>query len=128
MKLVKLFATAALAAAIPAFAADKHDHDHGHEARHGGVVVEVKDVDLELVATPDRIQLYVRDHGKPVDVSGGDAKVTLLSKAGKQEVELAPAGDKLEAKGAFKVGAGSKLVAVVRLPGKSSTTARFALK
>lgn len=112
----------------PAFAADKHAHAHEHESMHGGLVVEVKDVDLELVAKPDVIQLHLRDHGKPVDVTNGSAKLTLLSGTDKQEVELKPAGDRLEAKGSFKVGAGTKLVAVVTLPGKPSTTARFTLK
>jgi hypothetical protein len=33
-------------------------------------VVEVKDMDYELVAKPATvIQLYLRDHGKPADVS-----------------------------------------------------------
>ena len=44
-----------------------------------------------------------------------------------QEVELKPVGDKLEAKGSFKVPAGTKVVAVVVLDGKSST-ARFVQK
>ena len=56
MKLSKLITLAALVAIGPAFAADKHDHAHGHESLHGGLVVEVKDVDLELVAKPDVIQ------------------------------------------------------------------------
>lgn len=128
MKLSKLITLAALVAVGPAFAADKHDHAHEQESMHGGLVVEVKDVDLELVAKPDVIQLHLRDHGKPVDVTNGSAKLTLLSGTDKQEVELKPAGDRLESKGSFKVGAGTKLVAVVTLPGKPSTTARFTLK
>ena len=128
MKLSKLITLAALVAVGPAFAADKHDHAHEHESMHGGLVVEVKDVDLELVAKPDVIQLHLRDHGKPVDVTNGSAKLTLLSGTDKQEVELRPAGDRLEAKGSFKVGAGTKLVAVVTLPGKPSITARYTLK
>ncbi|MDO9600670.1 MAG: hypothetical protein Q7J47_23365 [Azoarcus sp.] len=128
MKFSRLIALAVLATVGPTFAADKHDHAHAHESMHGGVVVEVKDLDLELVAKSDVIQLHLRDHGKPVDVANGSAKVTLLTGADKQEVELKPAGDRLEAKGSFKVAAGTKLVAVVTLPGKSSTTARFTLK
>ncbi|WP_246262282.1 hypothetical protein [Aromatoleum evansii] len=85
-------------------------------------------MDLELVAKHDLIQLHLRDHGKPADVTNGGAKLTLLAGADKQEVELKPAGDRLEAKGNFKVGAGTKLVAVVTLPGKPTTTARFTLK
>lgn len=127
MKLAQLFATLALATTGAAFAADSHDHGHEHKALHGGVVVEVKDMDYELVAKPDSMQLHLRDHGKPVDVTKASAKLTLLSGTDKQEVELKPAGDKLEAKGSFKVTTNTKVVTVVSLAGKSST-ARFVLK
>jgi hypothetical protein len=119
--------TAAFAAA--AFAAgDDHDHAHEHKPLHGGVVVEVKDVDYELVARPTAIQLHLRDHGKPADLSKASARLTLLTGTEKQEVELKPAGDKLEAAGSFKVGPGTKVVAVVTVPGKPLATARFTLK
>ena len=117
-----------LALAGSAFAAgDKHDHAHEHKPQHGGVVVEVKDMDYELVARPDAMQLHLRDHGKAVDISKASAKLTLLAGTEKQEVELKPAGDKLEARGVFKVAANTKVVAVVSIAGKSST-ARFVLK
>jgi hypothetical protein len=107
-----------------AFAAgDKHDH----KPLHGGVVVEVKDMDYELVAKPTVIQLHLRDHGKAADLSKATAKLTLLTGTEKQEVELKPAGDKLEATGSFKVGPGTKAVAIVTVAGKPST-ARFTLK
>ena len=86
-----------------------------------------KDIDFELVAKPATIQLYLRDHGKAVDLSKASAKVTLLNGTEKQEVELKPAGDKLEANGSFKVGPGTKAVAVVTVAGKTAT-ARFSLK
>jgi hypothetical protein len=129
MKTQALFASIALALAGSAFAAgEKHDHAHEHKPMHGGVVVEVKDIDYELVAKPTVIQLHLRDHGKPADVSKASAKLTLLSGTEKQEVELKPAGDKLEATGAFKVGPGTKVVALVSIAGKSAGTVRFALK
>ena len=62
-----------------AFAAGGHDHAHEHAALHGGIVVEAKDMDFELVAKPDSIALYIADHGKPVKVKGVDALVMLLS-------------------------------------------------
>lgn len=123
MKLPTLMACLAIAAAGAAHAAGEHDHS----PKHGGVVAEVKDMDYELVAKANAIQLYLRDHGKPVDVSKASAKLTLLTGSEKQEVELKPAGDKLEATGSFKVGPGSKAVVVVTLSGKAST-ARFNLK
>lgn len=129
MKTQALLASITLALAGSAFAAgDKHDHAHEHKPMHGGVVVEVKDIDYELVAKPTMIQLHLRDHGKPADVSKASAKLTLLTGTDKQEVELKPAGDKLEASGAFKVGPGTKVVALVTIAGKSAGTVRFALK
>lgn len=129
MKTQALLASIALALAGSAFAAgDKHDHAHEHKPLHGGVVVEVKDIDYELVAKPTVIQLHLRDHGKPADVSKASAKLTLLTGAEKQEVELKPAGDKLEASGTFKVGPGTKVVALVTIAGKSAGTVRFSLK
>jgi hypothetical protein len=129
MKTQALLASITLALAGSAFAAgDKHDHAHEHKPMHGGVVVEVKDIDYELVAKPTMIQLHLRDHGKPADVSKASAKLTLLTGTEKQEVELRPAGDKLEALGTFKVGPGTKVVALVTIAGKSAGTVRFALK
>ncbi|RZU00901.1 hypothetical protein [Rivibacter subsaxonicus] len=128
MKALNLIAAGLIATGGAAWAADdKHDHAHEHKPLHGGVVVEVKDVDFELVAKPTVIQLHLRDHGKAADVSKATAKVTLLTGTEKQEVELKPAGDKLEATGSFKVGPGTKAVAVVTVAGKPAT-ARFTLK
>jgi hypothetical protein len=116
-------AAIALVLASTAHASGAHDHS----PKHGGVVTEVKDMDYELVAKRSVVQLYLRDHGKKVDIAKATAKVTLLTGAEKQEVELKPAGDKLEATGSFKVGPGTKAVAVVTVAGKPST-ARFNLK
>ena len=128
MKLQALIATIALAITSAAHAAgDKHDHAHEHKPLHGGVVVEVKDMDFELVANATAVKLYLRDHGKPADVSKASAKVTLLAGTEKQEVERKPAGDRLEATGSFKVGPGTKAVAVVTIAGKPAT-ARFTLR
>lgn len=128
MKLHNLMAGAALAvSSLFISAAYAHGDDHAHTPLHGGVVAEVRDMDFELVAKPTVVQLYVRDHGKPADVSKASAKLTLLSGTEKQEVELKPAGDRLEAVGTFKVGAGAKAVAVVSMGGKASTV-RFGLR
>jgi hypothetical protein len=85
-------------------------------------------MDYELVAKPTVIQLHLRDHGKAADLSNASAKVTLLSGSEKQEVELRPAGDRLEAAGTFKVAAGTKAVAIVTIGGKAAATVRFVVK
>ncbi|MBS7808591.1 hypothetical protein [Variovorax sp. PCZ-1] len=120
-----LILAAALALSGIAYAAgDKHDHS----AKHGGIVVEVKDMDYEIVAKTDLMQIYVSDHGKSAKLDGAKAKVTLLNGSEKSEVELQPAGDKFEAKGAFKVAKGTKGIALITLAGKSATTVRFEVK
>ncbi|MEY3628782.1 MAG: hypothetical protein RLY91_548 [Pseudomonadota bacterium] len=102
-------------------------NDADHKPMHGGVLTTVKDIDYELVANPTTLRLYVRDHGKAVDVSKASAKLTLLTGAEKQEVDLKPSDDKLQAAGAFKVGPGTKIIAVISAGGRQST-ARFVLK
>ena len=99
-----------------------------HIPKHGGVMVETKAGDMEIVAKPDNLRIYFTDHGKPVKFEGAKAKVTLLNGSEKSQVELTPAGDKMEAKGIFKVAKGTKGIAVMTLAGKAPVTARFAIK
>jgi hypothetical protein len=135
MKASTLLACAALALSGAAHAADDHDHGHEHTPLHGGVVVEASDVDFELVAKPEALTLYVRDHGKPASTQGASGKITLLAGSDKTEAVLSPAGDnKLEAKpaagsaGSFKLGSGAKAVASVTLAGKKPVSVRFVIK
>lgn len=74
MKLLPLCAASALAFSSAVSATDKHCHNDGHTPLHGGVVVEAADTDFELVAKPDLITIYVRDHGKPAGTHGGSGK------------------------------------------------------
>jgi len=127
MKPIHLLAAVAFSLSGLAFAAGGHDHGHAHKPLHGGMVSEVKDMDYELVAKPDLIQLHLRDHYKPVDVSKSNAKLIILVGTDKQEIELNPAGLALEATGSFKL-TNSKIVALVSVPGKAPTTVRFVLK
>lgn len=106
----------------PAFAAEDH------APKHGGVVVETKAGDLELVAKPELIVIHVGDHGKPMKLTSASGKVTVFNGSDKTEAPLALVGDKLEARGNFKVGAGSKALAEVALNCKPALSARFTLK
>ena len=113
-----------LAAMAPATAGPAHDLT----PKYGGVVVETKVGDVEIVAKPTSIQIYIADHGKAVNLEGAKAKVTLLNGTEKSEVDLVAVGGKLEVKGAFVVAKGTKGIALVTLAGKPATTARFAIK
>ena len=113
---------AASAFCLPAFAAEDH------APKHGGVVVDTKAGDLELVAKADSMVIHVSDHGKPMKLTSATGKVTVFNGNDKAEAPLALAGDKLEAKGAFKVAPGAKVLAEVSLNGKPAVAARFTLK
>jgi hypothetical protein len=122
---MKTLAAALLVAStiiLPAFAAEDH------APKHGGVVVETKAGDMELVAKPELIVIHVSDHGKPMKLTSASGKVTVFNGNDKTEAPLALVGDKLEAKGSFKVGAGTKVLTEVSLNGKPTVSARFTLK
>lgn len=119
-----LFATLLFAAVVAAPALAAEDH----KPKHGGVVVETKAGDMELVAKADSIVIHISDHGKAMKLTSATGKVTVFNGNDKTEAPLALAGDKLEAKGSFKVGAGTKVLADVALNGKPAVAARFTLK
>lgn len=124
MKLLATITALALFSGTAAYAAGPHSH--ADKPLHGGVVAEARDIDFELVAQKDKLRLYVRDHGKKVDVTNATAALTLLNGADKQEVALTPQGEWLGAAGDFKVAKGTKAVAVVKQAGKT-VTVRFVL-
>ena len=109
---------------------DKPGQPHSHDAKpqHGGVVSVIKDINYELVAKADSLTLYVNDHDQPVDTRNASATVTLLSASDKTESNLLPAGgNQLRAQGTFKIQAGTKAVALVKLGDMSGQSVRFIL-
>lgn len=118
---------ALLAFQAAAFDATASGDKHAHAPKHGGVVVEVNHLDVELVALADTLRIHLRDHDKPLKLAGATAKLTLLVDGVKTEVTLAPVGEVLEARGSFKT-AGMTAVALITLPGKPPLTARFRIK
>ena len=137
-KTMMAIAASIIALSANSYAADDHKgHDHDKKAgahddtkpMYGGVVSVVKDMNYELVAKPASLELYITDHGKPVDVKNATATVTLLSAAGKEEAKLTPmGGNKLGVAGNFKTGAGTKALAMVTVPSQPVVNVRFSLK
>lgn len=127
LKTLLWIASLSLALSGPAQAGGNHGHEH--KPLHGGVVVESGDIDFELVAKPDLITLHLRDHGKPLSTQGGSVKLTMLAGSAKSELALQPAADnRFEAKGSFNIEPGTRVVAIVTLPGRKPASVRFALK
>ena len=123
MNAIFLSVLLAAGAASPAYAAGDD-----HKPKHGGVIVDTKAGDLELVAKPEQIVIHVSDHGKAMKVTSGSGKVTVFNGKESQEAPLALVGERLEAKGPFKVAPGTKVLAEVSLNGKPAVSARFTLK
>lgn len=123
MKSILLATLLATAVASSALAAGDD-----HKPKYGGVVVETKAGDMELVAKPDQILIYVGDHGKPLALTSATGKVTVFNGSESKEAAVALAGDKIEAKGPFKIAAGTKVLAEVAINGKPAVAARFTLK
>ena len=104
-----LISVLAIALSGATFAAEKSPHAHNDKPLHGGQVVEVNDMDFELVSTAGSIALYVRDHGKPVNLQGTTAKLTMLSGAEKSELTLTAGADgKLPGRADEEAGCGHK--------------------
>lgn len=101
----------------------------GHGPQHGGVAREAMRVTYELVARPDSLTLYVSDHGRPLPTRGATAEAVVYAGNDKIAVKLEPAGgNRMAARGAFKVGVGVRVVVTATLPGKPAARVSFSLK
>lgn len=100
------------------------DGIHDHPSLYGGKVFVAKDIDVELVSKNDLVQIYLRDHGKPIDIKVGSAKLTLLNGASKQEYELSASKGIFELKGSFNLEKGTKAIAIIKF-GNQVVTARY---
>ena len=125
-KLHTLASSLLLAAALAAPAAVMAHAEHG-QPQYGGIFAEAGEAQLELVNQAGKVALHVTQHGAPVPVQGGKARLTVLEGGAKRELQLAPAAEnRLEAAASLKPGA--KVVAAVELPGRKPLQARFEVK
>lgn len=96
-----MIASAVAVAGIPAIAQQKKNdhggagHKHNHPtAQHGGVLEDVGEFHVELVAKDGKITLYLRDHEAKDAVTEG-FKASVLLTAGQQRlgpIDIVPAG------------------------------------
>ena len=121
----RLFTLAVIAAALNAGAVWAHGDE---KARHGGLVQMAGEVKFELVAKGDGAEVYLDDHGQAIPTKGLSGKLTVMSGSNKSEAKLEPEGtDKLVAKG-VKLVKGDKVIALVTMADKSTSSARFVIK
>ena len=99
------------------------------EVRHGGVTTMLKNRDYELVAKPNSLTVFVYQDEKPASTKSATGTLTLSEGDSKTTVTLQPTGvNVMEAKGAFKVGAGAKAVATITLSGRKPQEVHWTLK
>jgi hypothetical protein len=105
-----------IAAAVPAWGEDDHDHDHS--AKHGGIVVESGHHHLEVIAKDGSLDVLVQDEdGKPEDVSAAKATAVVLSEGKKFDIALAPNnGTTLKGTAPFKAVKGTTIVITLTMP------------
>ncbi len=121
----RLLTLLVMAAALHMGVAWAHGDD---KARHGGQVQMAGEVKFELVAKGDSAELYLDDHGQTMPTAKLSGKLTVLSGSAKSEAKLEPVGnDKLVAKG-VKLAKGDKVIALVTMEDKSTSSARFVIK
>ncbi|HPG89693.1 MAG TPA: hypothetical protein PLD46_08560 [Hyphomicrobium sp.] len=103
--------------------------DHGHVAKHGGLVQESGHHHIELVAKDGSLELYVEgENGAPEDVAAAQATAVVLSDGKKHDVALtAAAGGHLKGAGDFKAVKGTTIVVTLTMPGHAPEQARFKL-
>lgn len=102
---------------------------HAEKPKHGGRIVEVADLHVEIVIKSGQAMVFVSDHGKPVGLSGASGRLILVGKDGKQEMTLFvnPQASAFEGQIPPSFKAGDKGVVVISLAGRKPIQARFVM-
>jgi hypothetical protein len=119
---------AVVATLFPGQMASVFAHDAHGKPQFGGIVMQAKDYELELVLKPGLATLHVTEHGKPVPLTGATAKVTLLAGSAKSDFNMILKAGHFESGGDIAHAKGTKAIAAVVIPGKGTYTARFEVK
>jgi hypothetical protein len=106
MKSIALHLLGALALAIPAFAADDHDHDKIKAGPNGGRVLSVVEPHLEFYVTKDRkVEISaLNDKNKVVPLEGQTVTVSAGDRAKPTKLEFKAEGGKLVSTNAVPAG------------------------
>ncbi len=116
---------ALLAAGLPlsAFA-----HGEGARGANGGLIGDLGDRHIELLARDGEIRVWVLDaQDRPVSAAGTTGNLIVLAQGRQQTLRLEPAegGAYLVARGDFRAAPGMRVVASMTFPGLPPRQARF---
>lgn len=118
-----LLATVTTLLPVAAFA-----HVETARGQNGGIIGEVGDQHIELLARDGEIRIWVLDaQDRPVPADGTTGSLIILAQGRQQTLRLEPAegGAFLVARGDFSAAPGLRIVASMIFPGKSQRQARF---
>lgn len=121
--------------AVPALAQQKKDHGHaGHKhehptAKHGGVLEDVGEYHVELLAKDGKITLYVRtEDAKDTETAGFKASVLVTSGSKRVgPIDVKPAGGNKMEGDAASVPAGATAILTLTDKGGVAAQGRFKL-
>lgn len=122
-----VFAAIVGASAPGTLVAAEHTHQEV-KPRHGGVVVEVSDVEYELVKRDATYVIHVSDHGKPISTKGWSGTIVTIGGEKASAELVGTAGNLLEVKGGLKVPPGTRLLGTIQAPGMKPVQVRFTVK
>lgn len=101
---------------------------HVLKPKHGGLMSEVNHIEYELVLKPEGTELYLQDHGKPMDLTNTSATLTVLDGAEKTGIKLLAQSKMLKGDGITLKNPNYTAIATVEFPNKKKSTVRFSNK
>ncbi|NDG48444.1 MAG: hypothetical protein EBY30_05145 [Rhodospirillales bacterium] len=100
----------------------------GGRGSNGGVIGEIGDHHVEVLARDGEIRVWVLDaQDRPVSANGASGSLIVLAQGRSQTIplELAEGGAVLVARGDFRADRAMRVVATMTLPGQAQRQTRF---
>ncbi|WP_051213458.1 hypothetical protein [Rubritepida flocculans] len=103
-------------------------HGEGKRGVNGGIIGDVGDRHVEVLARDGEIRIWVLDaQDRPVPAAGASGSLIVLAQGRQQTIRLEPAENNayLVARGEFRADRAMRVVATLTLPGQTQRQARF---
>lgn len=103
-------------------------HGEGKRGANGGVIGDIGDRHVEVLARDGEIRVWVLDaEDRPVSAQGASGSLIVLAQGRSQTIRLEPAegGAYLVARGDFRAERAMRVVATMTLPGQAQRQGRF---
>ena len=117
-----------LAAFLAVSAGPALAHGEGKRGANGGVIGDLGDRHVEVLARDGEIRVWLLDaQDRPVPATGAAGSLVVLAQGRSQTIRLEPAegGAFLVARGDFRADRAMRVVATMTLPGQPQRQARF---